>query len=302
MRKPARFFFALATLALAACAARPAGAGEPTTPAPAPASPTAPREAATVSATPSPQAPTATRTPSPVVPTVPFVPDCTDTRGTVSNYNYHAYTLGYSLFYDVYLPPCYEASGDYYPVIYLMHGQAFIEDQWDRLGANEAADALIAAGEAPPFIMIMPRGGANSYFGQGLVKDLIPYVETTYRIQRDREHRAIGGLSRGAGWAIYLGLLHPDLFSAIGGHSPAVQFIHAPQIDNLLDDLPEDQIPRIWLDIGDTDSLMYNTEWFMEMLDERGIPFHFELNEGRHEEAYWSEHVRDYIQFYTEAW
>jgi enterochelin esterase-like enzyme len=299
MHQPARFFFACASLALAACAAQPAGAGAAAAET-APHSPAATATAA-LAATASP-APSLTPTARVIVPTVPIPPDCVATRGSVQNYNYHAYSLGYSLFYDVYLPPCYEETGDSYPVIYLLHGQAFIEDQWDRLGADEAADSLIAAGRVRPFIMIMPRGGANPYFGQGLVDDLMPYVETTYRIQRDRQHRAIGGLSRGAGWAIYLGLKHPDLFSAIGGHSPAVQFIHAPEIDNLLDDLPDDQIPRIWLDIGDTDSLLYNTEWLIEMLDERDMDYQFQLNPGRHEEAYWALHVREYIQFYAESW
>jgi enterochelin esterase-like enzyme len=240
--------------------------------------------------------------PQAAFPTVPFAPDCADEQGSVTNYNYHAYTLGYSLFYDVYLPPCYAASGESYSVLYLLHGQAFIEDQWDRLGADEAADSLIASGQAPPFIMVMPRGGANPYFGQGLVDDLMPFVESTYRIKGDRAHRAIGGLSRGGGWAIYLGLLHPDLFSAIGGHSPAIQYVHAPEIDNLLDELPAGEVPRIWLDIGDTDSLIGNTKWLTEMLDERGIPFTFNLFAGRHEEAYWAEHMPEYILFYAEGW
>jgi enterochelin esterase-like enzyme len=297
----ANFWLFCLAACLAACGAPPAGAGQAVT-SPLP----APTQAAALSTPP----PTPTLTPtsapptpaySPAFPTVPFAPDCTETAGTVSNFNYHAYTLGYSLFYDVYLPPCYEATSDAYPVIYLLHGQAFIEDQWDRLGADEAADALIAAGQAP-FIMVMPRGGANPYFGQGLVKDLIPYIEATYRIRADRAYRAIGGLSRGAGWAIYLGLSHPDLFSAIGAHSPAVQYIHAAEIDNLLDDLPPGQMPRLWLDIGDNDSLIANTEWFMEMLDERDIPYRFHLNPGKHAEAYWSAHVREYLEFYVEEW
>ena len=301
MRKPARFFFYLLTLSLAACAA-PAGAmGSAVVDAPP--SSTAPLPTATFPPTLTPR-PLPTRTPQVTVqaPTAPVAPDCAETHGSVTNHNYHAFTLGYSLFYDVYLPPCYDATGDTYPVLYLMHGQAFIEDQWVRLGADGAADALIAGGDAPPFIMIMPRGGANPYFGQGLLADLMPYVETEYRIQGDRAHRAIGGLSRGGGWAIYLGLAHPDLFGAFGGHSPAIQYIHASEIDDLLDELPADEVPRIWLDIGDNDSLIYNTEWFTDMLDERGIAYAFNLYPGRHEETYWSEHIQDYLLFYAGSW
>jgi enterochelin esterase-like enzyme len=299
MRKPARFFFCLLTLSLAACAA-PAAALESAVEGP-------PYTATALppSVTPAPTAtplPVPTRTPQVAVPTAPVAPDCTETHGNVTNHNYHAFTLGYSLFYDVYLPPCYDSSGDYYPVLYLLHGQAFIEDQWDRLGADEAADELIDSGQVAPFIMIMPRGGANPYFGDGLIKDLMPHVETEYRILRDRDHRAIGGLSRGGGWAIFLGLKYPNLFSIIGGHSPAIQYIHAPEIDNLLDDLPANEIPRIWLDIGDNDSLISNTEWFMALLDERSLPYTFHTFPGRHEEAYWSSHVQEYLLFYAGSW
>lgn len=297
--------FLLLTLTFAACVTPPAAAVEtflqtppsPTRSAP-PVTVAAPAVAASTEA---PARATATAPPA-AIPTQPLAPDCTETKGTVTNHNYHAYALGYSLFYNVYLPPCYDQSGDEYPVLYLLHGKSFIEDQWDRLGADEAADELIAAGDAAPFIMIMPRGGANPYFGQGLVKDLMPYVETAYRIRRDRAHRAIGGLSRGAGWALYLGLSHPDLFGTIGAHSPAILRIHAPEMDNLLDALPPDESPRLALDIGDKDSLITNTEWFTEMLDERGIPYAFNLYPGQHDEAYWSAHVRDYIRFYAGGW
>ena len=288
----------LFALLLAACATPPAAAVEavaPTLPAPG-------QSVTATAATPAPPTVTATRSPQPAAPTQAFAPECSERNGTVTNHNYHAYTLGYSLFYNIYLPPCYQATDEEYPVVYLLHGKAFIEDQWIRLGAAHVADGLIAAGDVPPFLMIMPRGGANSYFGQGLVKDLMPYVETTYRIRRDRDHRALGGLSRGAGWAIYLGLLHPDLFGAVGAHSPAILFIHAPDIDNLLDALPAETTPRLALDIGDEDSLITNAEWFTDMLDERDIPYAFNLYPGRHEEVYWSAHMRDYLLYYAGGW
>jgi hypothetical protein len=38
------------------------------------------------------------------------------------------------------------------------------------------------------------------------------------------------------------------------------------------------------------------------MLEERNIDYTFHLFEGRHEEAYWSAHVRDYVLFYAEDW
>ena len=61
------------------------------------------------------------------------------------------------LSYRIYLPPCYDEMEDArYPVLYLIHGQNFNDDQWDRLGVDESADALIAAEEMSPLLIVMP--------------------------------------------------------------------------------------------------------------------------------------------------
>ena len=44
-------------------------------------------------------------------------------------------------------------------------------------------------------------------------------IDATYRTMSDRDHRAIAGLSMGAGQALQIGLTHLDTFSAIGGFS-----------------------------------------------------------------------------------
>ncbi|MFQ5616885.1 MAG: hypothetical protein ACE5GO_10575, partial [Anaerolineales bacterium] len=60
--------------------------------------------------------------------------------------------------FRVYTPPCYEPlTNQFYPLLILIHGSTFTDDQWDRLGVDETADALIAAGEVSPFLILMPR-------------------------------------------------------------------------------------------------------------------------------------------------
>ena len=48
---------------------------------------------------------------------------------------------------------------------------------------------------------------------------MIPWVEANFRTLTDRDHRAIAGLSMGAGQAMRIGLTHLDEFSAIGAFS-----------------------------------------------------------------------------------
>lgn len=60
--------------------------------------------------------------------------------------------------YRIYLPPCYNTQAHLrYAVLYLIHGQSYTDDQWDRLGADEVAEQLILTGEIGPFLIVMPR-------------------------------------------------------------------------------------------------------------------------------------------------
>ena len=109
----------------------------------------------------------------------------------------------------VYLPPCYDQMTDErYPVLYLLHGQTYTDDQWVNLGAPAAADKLIHAGDAPPFIIVFPDDRywnlpPGDGFGDRLIHVIIPFIDQNYRTLTDRDHRALGGLSRGGGWAVH---------------------------------------------------------------------------------------------------
>lgn len=212
--------------------------------------------------------------------------------------------------FSVYLPPCYDQQPDRrYPVLYMIHGQNYNQDQWDRLGIDETADSLIASGEIQPFLIVLPRDRSWDQpnvdpFGQVLVEALVPWIDVHYRTLPDRLHRSVGGLSRGAGWAIHLGLSHWDLFGAIGGHSPPVFWADTSHIRTWLDAIPRDSLPRIYLDIGEKDrpSIMDSAVWFEGLLTEKSIPHVWHLYSGYHEEAYWAAHVEEYLRWYAAEW
>jgi enterochelin esterase-like enzyme len=212
--------------------------------------------------------------------------------------------------YSVYLPPCYDQQAmRRYPVLYLIHGQSYTDDQWLRLGAGTTTDRLVAAGEIPPLIIVMPRDRiweqpTVDKFGEVVVDQLIPFIDQTYRTLPDRKHRAIGGLSRGAGWAVHLGLSHWELFGAFGAHSLPVFWTDTPHIPTWLDSIPPESLPRIYLDIGDKDRppILNSAIWFEELLTRKHIPHEWYLFTGYHEEAYWSAHVEQYLRWYTLGW
>ena len=139
----------------------------------------------------------------------------------------------------VYTPPGYdEDRRKRYPVLYLQHGSGESERSWSEQGrANLIMDNLLAEGAIEPMLVVMENGmvarrpGAppmaatgrpargNEAFGDVVVKDLVPMVDSTYRTRADREHRALAGLSMGAGQALQIGLGNPAVFAAVGSFS-----------------------------------------------------------------------------------
>lgn len=236
---------------------------------------------------------------------------CLTKGGEMEQFELDSEFLDKPLALRVYTPPCYaEHEDESYPVLYFIHGQTYNDDQWDRLGADEAADALIAEGDLAPFIIVMPADAshytqpAKNGLDEAVVEELIPWIDDTYRTLADRQHRAVGGLSRGASWAIHLSLTNLDLFGALGGHSPPVFQEDAPKMRGWLDDLSAARAPRIWLDIGDRDQavILASAIWFETQLNEHSLPHEWHLFSGNHTEDYWSSHVEQYLRWYAQDW
>jgi enterochelin esterase-like enzyme len=208
----------------------------------------------------------------------------------------------------IYLPPCYESFVDtHFPVLYLLHGQTYNQDQWVRLGAPMIADQLIHSNEAMPFIMVFPddhfwNSPAGGTFGDRFINDLIPYVDNNYRTLADREHRALGGLSRGGGWTAELGFDHPELFGALGLHSPAFFKDNAPYLERYIQSISSEERPKLWLDIGDADMELTRGILFEEILTRNNYIHEFHRFSGDHTETYWGAHVEQYLRWYAQGW
>jgi enterochelin esterase family protein len=130
---------------------------------------------------------------------------------------------------EIYLPPGYDEDARInFPVLYLLHGSGDTESAWMSIGrAGIIADNLIAAGRARPMIIVMPSGHVTppntpdladlrKSFNEDLVKDLIPLIDSQYRTVRNRQGRAIAGISMGAFQALWFALDRPDLVSRLG--------------------------------------------------------------------------------------
>ncbi len=228
--------------------------------------------------------------------------------GQISIHDYTSHILDQEMVYAVYLPPHYDPA-QAYPVLYLMHGSNSDHQHWLELGLPHDADRLIAQGEIEPLIVVMPYGdwiaNRNWFLGERtwenvFLRELMPDVESQFVVSH---RRAIGGISRGGFWAYSIGLRHPDLFDAIGGHSAFFDPGHEPADYNPLDlALTATGIDRLrlWLDRGQDDYAWLNFDRMHDHLTQRGLAHEYVVYpEGEHDNAYWSAHVADYLRFYA---
>lgn len=252
--------------------------------------------------TPSPL-PTATAAASPIPSATPLT--CLSQPGRIEHGALQSMTPPQEFL--IYLPPCYDEKPDqHYPALYLLHGQTYTDEQWVRLGAAAAADSLILSGQASPFIIVFPDDRywnlpPGPGFGERLVSVLIPYIDQHYRTLTEREHRALGGLSRGGGWAVHLLLTRYDLFGTVGLHSPAIFNEDTVMLSRKLSAIPAEAWPRLWLDAGDQDKDLASIRTFEGLLSQLDLPHEWHLYTGDHSEAYWQKHISEYLRWYVDG-
>ena len=235
--------------------------------------------------------------------------DTCRSAGEVKRYKLDSAMMNGTLVVSVYLPPCYdETRKGGYPVLYLLHGQTFNDEMWLDLGAGEIADELISSGAAQPFLMVFPyeefyyRKADQTNFPQALLEEIIPFVESIFNACSERTCRALGGISRGASWAARVGFNSWDMFASIGAHSLPTFHGDLDDLPAWLADIPDDAMPRIYLDIGRFDPEVKTAYGFEQVLNEKGIMHDWHLNDGRHNTEYWTEHMREYIDWYADGW
>lgn len=115
-----------------------------------------------------------------------------------------------------------------------LHGYGADNNEWLRYGkAGETLDRMIAGGQIPPFIAVMPDAEKSWYvdsanldglgnYETAIVRDLAAHVESEYRAIPERSGRYIAGLSMGGYGAVRLAFFHPDRYQAIASLSGAL--------------------------------------------------------------------------------
>ena len=236
------------------------------------------------------------------------------TIGKIDTVKYQSKTVGNLRNALVYTPPGFNKKKKY-PVLYLLHGIGGDEKEWLKGGNPQVIfDNLYSENKLEPMIVVMPNGrgmkddratgnimapdkvAAFANFEQDLLRDLIPFIETKYPVLKDREHRAIAGLSMGGGQSLNFGLGNLDQFAWVGG------FSSAPNTK-----LPEELMPNpeeakkklklLWISCGDNDRLITFSKRTHDYMFEHNVPHVFYIEPGVHDFKVWKNGLYMFSQF-----
>ena len=226
---------------------------------------------------------------------------------------------------NIYTPPGYDKSGkELYPVLYIQHGGGEDERGWAVQGKTDLIlDNLIAEGKAKAMIVVIPNGNvskpgvraggyndeAMAVFREELFENVIPFIESNYRVKPGADNRAIAGLSMGGGQAFYTGLRNTDMFANVGVFSTGLFGGIGRQPGSTEFD-PESVIPGIlsnsrsfnqklkvfYISVGEQDPRIEATKKLVDTFRSKGLNVEFNSFPGGHEWQVWRKSLHDFAQ------
>lgn len=200
----------------------------------------------------------------------------------------------------VYTPPGYDRSDKAYPVLYLQHGGGEDERGWSQQGRTDLIlDNLIAKNEAVPMIIAMLDGNTRD-FNAELFGECIPFVEQNFRVNKNKDSRALAGLSMGGIQTLNACIAHPEYFSYIGvfssgwwaqprsssgqGTEKQYEFLKAHK------DEINKGFKQFWFSMGGKEDIAYrNCQVMLKRFDEIGIKYTYFETPGGHTWPVWRE-------------
>lgn len=238
-------------------------------------------------------------------------------HGEIHHHFYKSGVVGDNRDFFVYTPPGYDPRGKQtYPVLYLLHGYSDDASAWTAVGrANVILDNLIAQGKAKPMLVVMPLGyGAPevlspnsgvfhdraiternfSKFTEALLSEIIPRIEANYLVVKDRNSRAIAGLSMGGSETLLTGLNHSNQFAWIGAFSSGGISEEFDKEFPGLDSKAAQQPRLLWIACGTDDRLIDINRKFRAWLASKSIQ-HVDIETpGRHAWPVWRRNLTEF--------
>lgn len=218
----------------------------------------------------------------------------------------------------IYTPPGYDNnSSEKYPALYILHGGGEDESGWAMQGkANLILDNLIAEGKAKKMVIIMPdanigQSGIRNFgernlqmFEKELKETIIPFAENNYKLIKNKENRALAGLSMGGIYTLYAGIQNSEMFSSLGVFSsgymlPMLQEVADKQYKFLSENKSvfSSNIKNFWISMGGKEDIAYqNCQIMIKKFDELGIKYSYSEYQGGHTWPVWRNNLYQFAQ------
>jgi enterochelin esterase family protein len=241
-------------------------------------------------------------------------------HGAVARVTYYSKALKRFRRMHVYTPPGYDGGERKFAVLYLLHGALDCDDAWTSVGrASIILDNLLAAGKVEPMVVVMPAGHTGPFafgdprpivdeFVADFTGDVMPYVESHYRVLADRGHRAIAGLSMGGAQTLAIAVSRLDTFAYIGvfssgifgitgtgpgsgGSGPSFEEQNRAALD---DDASKRGLKLLWFATGVDDFLLETSRATVAMLRKHGFDVAYHESPGGHTWANWRDYLTEF--------
>ncbi len=225
-------------------------------------------------------------------------------HGAIDTIVYKSLTVGANRRTLIYTPPGFSKKKKY-PVLYLLHGIGGDEKEWLNGGSPQIIlDNLYAENKIEPMIVVLPNGRAMkddraignifdkekveafATFEKDLLNDLIPFIEKKYPVIKDREHRAIAGLSMGGGQSLNFGLGNLNTFAWIGGFSSAPNTKTPEQLVPNPDEVKQ-KLKLLFISCGASDALITFSKRTHDYLAKNNVPHIYYIEPGVHDFKVW---------------
>lgn len=250
--------------------------------------------------------------------------------------------------YSIYLPDGYDYSERHYPVVYLLNGYTGDETSWiESGGMQQIVDREIEQGNIQKMVIVMPDGDDRLYMNRTdgtypyedmFMKELLPYIQSNYRVRTSKRYTGISGLSMGGAGALRLALKYDQHFGACAAYSSAifteesVTSSDQESMDGYISKAMPDMVGtkgknrlnksykeydvlqwvknkdpellktvKIYFDCGDDDFLTLGNAQLHKELLVRQIPHEYRVRDGAHTWPFWRESLPVGLKFISDS-
>ncbi len=259
------------------------------------------------------------------------------TEKNIKTLSHYSHFLGKEQKLNVYVPN----SLGRHSVLYLLHGAYGSYVDWvEKSDIENIADKF-------NLIIVMPDGGQFGWYTDSpfekenqyesyIIKELIPFIDSTFDTYAEKDGRGICGLSMGGYGALKFASKYPDMFASASSMSGVLAILNHPDSwfmpkvfgsqkehldvwkendllelapalkgqpnatkDSLKTDAHSTQKVAIKFDVGIDDHTLNDNREYLQRLQDLGISFEYGEFPGTHNWEYWSGHIFEHLQFHA---